>query len=229
LAATENLTGETDTTASALARSYTGYTLTARPSSVPSGTIVGNGSLALHLYYAIDIFVVNFVDFDGTLISQQTVPYGGNAAAPANPTRAAYAFAGWDRAFTNIRATLTVRARYTLLPVPVTPAAPPNALTPNAITPTSPSDALAPDVLTPNALKPGDMPATTPAAPGTPVTSGSDEAQTIASSEAPLAPLTLGSWSMPKLLFAFLFALCALALLLFLVFGRRKKRERENG
>lgn len=45
---------------------------------------------------------VKFYDWDGTVISTQTVVDGANAAVPKNPTREGYDFVGWDKSTTNI-------------------------------------------------------------------------------------------------------------------------------
>lgn len=63
---------------------------------------------------ATETFTVTFVDFDGTVLKTETVESGKSATAPADPTRTGYAFAGWDVAFDNITADLTVTATYTL-------------------------------------------------------------------------------------------------------------------
>ena len=50
-----------------------------------------------------EMFTVQFVDWDGTLIKSEQVPYGGSATAPPNPSRTGYTFTGWSPStFTNI-------------------------------------------------------------------------------------------------------------------------------
>ncbi len=58
-------------------------------------------------------YTVTFRDWDGTLLKTQQVQQGGSATPPANPTRPGYTFAGWDRAYTNVTANITVYATYT--------------------------------------------------------------------------------------------------------------------
>ncbi len=60
-------------------------------------------------------YTVTFYNWDGTVLSTQTVEEGQNATAPADPTREGYLFAGWDKGFTNITANTDVYATYTQL------------------------------------------------------------------------------------------------------------------
>ena len=59
-------------------------------------------------------YTVNFVDWDNTVLSTQTVEYGQAAIAPSNPTRTGYTFKEWDKAYNNITGDLTVKAVYTI-------------------------------------------------------------------------------------------------------------------
>ena len=65
--------------------------------------------------YEINTYTVTFKDWDGTVLKTQEVQYGGDAEAPADPTRVGYTFTGWDKAFTNIMADLVVTAQYEML------------------------------------------------------------------------------------------------------------------
>ena len=85
-----------------------GYTFTGWSSSLEN--ITANKTVTA--MYDILTFTVTFVDWDGTVLKEQTVNYGGYATAPADPERAGYTFTGWDVAFTNVKADLTVTAQY---------------------------------------------------------------------------------------------------------------------
>lgn len=63
-------------------------------------------------------YTVTFKDWNGSVLKVQTVPDGGTATAPANPTRSGYTFSGWDRAFDNVTSNLIVTARYSRNPSP---------------------------------------------------------------------------------------------------------------
>jgi len=62
-----------------------------------------------------EMHTVTFKDWDGTVLKTQEVQHGGDAEAPADPTRVGYTFTGWDKAFTNITADLVVTAQYEML------------------------------------------------------------------------------------------------------------------
>jgi hypothetical protein len=82
-------------------------------SPAPAAVVTGNATYtALWSESGPREFTVTFVDWDNRVISVQTVPYGGSAVAPADPTRQGYTFVGWDRPFTNVTANITVRALY---------------------------------------------------------------------------------------------------------------------
>lgn len=48
-------------------------------------------------------YKVNFYDWDGTVISSQTVKEGENAVLPENPEKEGYDFIGWDKSVANIK------------------------------------------------------------------------------------------------------------------------------
>ncbi|MGD9887426.1 MAG: leucine-rich repeat protein [Bacilli bacterium] len=57
-------------------------------------------------------YEITFLDFDDTILKQETVLYGQDGSAPTEPTKAGYRFIGWDQVFTNVTRTLTIRALY---------------------------------------------------------------------------------------------------------------------
>ena len=63
-------------------------------------------------FTATESHTVTFVDWNGTVLDTQTVAFGADATAPANPARSGYVFAGWDTAFTAVTENLTVTAIY---------------------------------------------------------------------------------------------------------------------
>ena len=71
--------------------------------------------LVVTAQYSINTYTVTFKDWDGTVLKTQEVQYGGDAEAPADPTRTGYTFTGWDKEFTNITADLVVTAQYEML------------------------------------------------------------------------------------------------------------------
>lgn len=48
-------------------------------------------------------YTVNFYDWDGSIISTQTVKEGEDAVLPENPVREGYDFVGWDKSVSNIK------------------------------------------------------------------------------------------------------------------------------
>ena len=91
-----------------------------------TNTVTNNGTIGtdlelMGLYIAEDpegtipqpaTYTVTFVDWDGTVLSTQTVVEGEAASAPADPEREGYTFIGWDTEFTHVYSDLTVTALY---------------------------------------------------------------------------------------------------------------------
>ena len=66
-----------------------------------------NGSITAQVYHS-----VTFVDYDGTVLSAQSVAHGSAAIAPTAPEREGYAFIGWDKDFSNVTEDMTITAQY---------------------------------------------------------------------------------------------------------------------
>jgi uncharacterized repeat protein (TIGR02543 family) len=111
---TDELSGETDTEATAVAKDYAGFTEnTSHASRVTSGTIAGDESLVLKLYYDRDLVTVTFKDFDEiTVLKTETVRYEGSVMPPSDPTRLGYTFNGWSGTYSTVTSDQTVLATY---------------------------------------------------------------------------------------------------------------------
>ena len=77
-----------------------------------SGTVTFSNLSYTVNYTTMTNYTVVFKDWDGTILSEQTVAEGSSASAPANPIREGYNFIGWDTSFSNITSNLTVTAQY---------------------------------------------------------------------------------------------------------------------
>ena len=55
---------------------------------------------------------VKFVNYDGSILSEQTVRYGNSAVKPASPVRRGYTFTGWDTVYTKVTQDLVINAEY---------------------------------------------------------------------------------------------------------------------
>lgn len=56
---------------------------------------------------------VTFKDWNGAVLSQQTIKYGADAVAPVDPTRTGYTFTGWNGVYSVVRSDIDVTANYT--------------------------------------------------------------------------------------------------------------------
>ena len=98
---TENLTGTTNATITAVPKSYTGFT----PEATVTGVIAADGSLVLQIKYTRDRFDVSF-NSDEAQTTPETiigVKYDSLISEPASLTKPGYTFKGWytDAEFTN--------------------------------------------------------------------------------------------------------------------------------
>ncbi|MEA4875545.1 leucine-rich repeat protein [Anaerorhabdus sp.] len=97
-AETEDLIGTTDATVNATAKTVTGFT-TKTALSTLSGSIKGDGSLVLKVYYERESYKVEFFDDDGTTsLQNQTLKYEAPIVPPSDPVRVNLLFTGWTPA-----------------------------------------------------------------------------------------------------------------------------------
>ena len=104
---TENLSGETGTKATANPKSYEGFTYDEdNNANVKSGTIKGDGSLVLKLYYVRNKYKVMY-EYTGTapdgattLPPTATYKYGASVTVAPAATAQGYAFSGWSKSGT---------------------------------------------------------------------------------------------------------------------------------
>ena len=73
------------------------YTIAIGLEGSTNTTVIGTIEAPLPTY------TVNFYDWDGTIISTQTVREGEDAVLPENPEKEGYDFLGWDKSVANIR------------------------------------------------------------------------------------------------------------------------------
>ena len=85
-----------------------GYDFTGWSSDYSSVT----SDLDIEAVYSIKHFTVRFLDWNGTVLSSQSVAWRGSAVAPSSPSRSGYTFVGWDSAFDVIVANVDVTALY---------------------------------------------------------------------------------------------------------------------
>lgn len=107
---------QTGTTVTAVAKSYEGCTA---PDPMPSATVAAEGTV-IAVYYTRNTYTVSFDANGGSYVSSIfDVKHGAKVAAPAEPTRAGYTFAGWlngETAFdfinTPVTGNLTLTAKW---------------------------------------------------------------------------------------------------------------------
>ncbi len=83
-------------------------------SYAPGGSFTDNAITILYAVWAPATYTVTFVDYNGAVLKTETVPYGGSATPPANPTYTGHAFAYWDTPYTNVTSNITTTAVYAI-------------------------------------------------------------------------------------------------------------------
>lgn len=61
-------------------------------------------------------FLVQYLDWDNTVLKSQQVLPGGDVLPPANPSRESYNFIGWSGPSLNVQSNLTITAQYEFAP-----------------------------------------------------------------------------------------------------------------
>ena len=195
----EERTAETATQVNAIAADREGFTFNAAR-SVTTGTVAGDGSLVLNIYYDRNAYTVTYT-YGGTvpagapaLPATQTYRYGQTVTIAPNATLAGYTFSGWGVMGTmtmggsNIVLTGSFTAVTTVVPTPtpVVPTVP--VVTPAAVTPApTPAAPAAPAAPAPAAPAPAAAPAAaTPAPAAEPI---EDDATPQAAAPAERTPL----------------------------------------
>lgn len=90
-----------------------GYTFTGWDSTDYMNVTTDLTIVAIYTENTVQTFTVIFKDWDGSILSTQTINGGESAVAPADPTREGSTFTGWDPAdFTNVMSDLTITATY---------------------------------------------------------------------------------------------------------------------
>lgn len=66
----------------------------------------------VHALFSTNTYTVTFVDYDDSVLKSQEVEYGQGASAPALDARPHFTFDKWDKDFSNITESITVKAMY---------------------------------------------------------------------------------------------------------------------
>ena len=80
----------------------------------PGDEITIVDDIVLYAQYNINIYVVEFKNWDNTLIANKSVEHGGTVVQPSDPEREGYLFSWWDKSLENITENTTITATYEL-------------------------------------------------------------------------------------------------------------------
>lgn len=83
---------------------------------MPSNTFVGLGEVEITAEQGIQQFDVCYMDWDGTVLKEETVDFGGSVTPPEDPVRQGYTFTGWSATTAHVVADMAVVAQYTINP-----------------------------------------------------------------------------------------------------------------
>ena len=76
-------------------------------------------ALTVTALYEINLYKVDFVDWDGTLLKSDSVEYLSTITPPADPERTGYTFTGWDKTVNEVVQDTTITALYDINYYPV--------------------------------------------------------------------------------------------------------------
>ena len=96
--------------------------------SIPAATPAMPSPEILPPQPGLKTITIQFVDWDGTVLSTQVTTPGVAVEPPSPPTRDGYVFTGWDQDFTNPQSNMTIMALYEQIPdTVITPSPVPGA------------------------------------------------------------------------------------------------------
>jgi uncharacterized repeat protein (TIGR02543 family) len=70
------------------------------------------GDLTLYARWELNVYIVTFRNFQGTVLSYQRVIHGNQAIEPTVPFRVGFTHIGWDYPFENVQSNLTINALF---------------------------------------------------------------------------------------------------------------------
>jgi len=82
------------------------------PAYYAGSSFTYNRNTTLYAVWAPAAYTVTFTDYNGVVLKTETVPYGGSATPPANPTSEGYTFSYWDTPYTNVTTDIVTTAVY---------------------------------------------------------------------------------------------------------------------
>ena len=88
-------TGTEVTIGAAQSRVYEGFTFDTSKTDDSKGTIPGDGTLVLKLYYSRNSYAVTFESGTGDTVETQNIAYEGKVTKPSELTKVGYQFTGW--------------------------------------------------------------------------------------------------------------------------------------
>ncbi len=91
------------------------------PAPISGVNVTSSTTTSIAAEYLCPVTFRLFAGDTGPALSTQNISYGHAATAPTTPSRAGYAFAGWDTSFSNVTSGLTVNALWSVGDISVVP------------------------------------------------------------------------------------------------------------